>query len=343
VIRFVLLSFFAGLLSVGVAVSSHGDDGTGYYDAFPPNGDPFMGNYRGEWFEGDEKDPWLAAQVIAMAGSRYRITLQNLLDVRCPPIHSVEAVALDGVLRFETEDFFGVIRGDLFEGGRTDGSGSFRLERIRLGSSTAGLEPPANAIVLFDGTHLDAWRDAKGWDISPEGTMLVSPGGADIRTADRYGSVRLHVEFRLPYRPDEAGQDRGNSGVFLHNAYEVQILDSFGLDGYYNECGAIYKIAAPAVNVCRPPLEWQTFDITYQAPTFREGELDRYGHMTVYHNGVLVHHEQSLPWLTSGDGDKRQKRHPQQPAPIRLQEHGDFVEFRNIWLVPLDGRDDGGE
>lgn len=312
-------------------------DGTdGYEDAFPKAGDPFMGNYEGEWYDHDEKDALIAAQILGLGENRYRITLQNLLDVRCPPIHSVEAVARDGKLTFSGDHLYGTVANERFEGGKTDKSGFFRLTRVKRSSTTLGAQPPDDAIVLFDGSDLGMWRDANGWSISSEGTMLISPGGADIRTADRYASVQLHLEFRLPYRPDRRGQDRGNSGVFLQNAFEVQILDSFGLEGYYNECGAVYKIAAPAVNVCRPPLEWQTYDITYRAPTFRGGELDEYGTMTVYHNGVLVHSNQSLPWLTSGGENKRQKKHPQQPAPIRLQEHGDYIEFRNIWLVELD-------
>jgi hypothetical protein len=152
--------------------------------------------------------------------------------------------------------------------------------------------------------------------------------------------VQLHLEFRLPYRPAMRGQDRGNSGVHLQSAYEVQILDSFGLEGVYNECGSLYKIAAPKVNVCSPPLQWQTFDITYTGPRYtKKGEMKSLGKITVYHNGVLVHHELELPWRTGGGAlhkNRHPENHPKQAQSIKLQEHEDYAEFRNIWLVDLE-------
>jgi hypothetical protein len=152
--------------------------------------------------------------------------------------------------------------------------------------------------------------------------------------------VQLHLEFRLPYRPERRGQDRGNSGVHLQSAYEVQILDSFGLEGVYNECGSLYKIAAPKVNVCSPPLQWQSYDITYIGPRYsKKGKMESLGRMTVYHNGVLVHYEVELPWRTGGGplhNARHLENHPKQPRNIKLQEHGDYAEFRNIWLVDLE-------
>jgi hypothetical protein len=311
----------------------------GYDEAYPESLDPFTGNWEGEWYAGDEKDPVLAAQVVPLGRDAYRITLTNLLDVRCPPLFTTEATANGGRLEFADDAVFGLIADGELTGGKVQEDDRFRLHRVDRASPTLGAPPPPNATVLFDGSNLDAFRNARGWVVTPQGTMLVTPKSPDISTNGRFAGVQLHLEFRLPYRPEKRGQDRGNSGVFLQNAYEIQILDSFGLEGHYDECGAVYKIAAPRANLCRPPLQWQTFDITYRAPRFdAQGDLAERGRVSVFHNGIPIHIDQDLLWPTSGGGNKRTKSHPKEAAPIRIQEHGDFMEFRNIWLVDL--RDD---
>lgn len=323
------------LLGSGLSVSTPADDA--YDDAYPAELDPFTGNWEGEWYAGDEKDPVLAAQIVPLGRDRFRITLTNLLDVRCPPIHTTEVAASGGRIDFRNETMFGSVENGVFTGGKVKEEDRFRLRRVRRASPTLGEPPPPGAVVLFDGTNLDRFRSARGWVVTPQGTMLVTPKSPDISTVDKFSDIQLHLEFRLPYRPEKRGQDRGNSGVFLQNTYEIQILDSFGLAGYYDECGAVYKIAAPRANVCRPPLEWQTYDITYRAPRFdAAGKLAELGAVTVLHNGIPIHTNQELLWPTSGGGNKRTKPHPSGPEPIRLQEHNDYLEFRNIWLVELD-------
>jgi hypothetical protein len=315
------------------------EDIPGYAEAYPAQLDPFTGNWRGEWTKGDEKDPWLAAQIVPLGKSKYRITLMNLLDARCPKLHTTEATADGDRLTFRNDTLFGAIAGGEFTGGKVKEEDRFRLSRIELESPTLGEPPPNGAVVLFDGSSVDAFWKPRGWVITPDHTLLVTPKSPDVSTKEKFSSVQLHLEFRLPYRPEKRGQDRGNSGVFLQNHYEVQILDSFGLDGLYDECGAIYKIAAPRVNACRPPLQWQTYDITYHAPRFdARDNLVALGRMSVLQNGVPVHTDQQLLWPTSGGGNKRRKAHPDSPERIRFQEHGDFMEYRNIWLVEL--RDD---
>lgn len=319
----------------GAVVSA--EDIPGYAEAYPAQLDPFTGNWQGEWYGGDEKDPLLSAQVVPLGKNKYRVTMTNLLDARCPALYTVEAVAVGDRLEFRDANLFGAISGSEFSGGKATKSDRFRLSRIEPASPTLGAPPPADAVVLFDGTNLDAFSKPRGWVITPEGTLLVTPKSPDVLTAEKFASIQLHLEFRLPYRPEKRGQDRGNSGIFLQNNFEIQILDSFGLDGTYDECGAVYKIAAPRANLCRPPLQWQTFDITYRAPRFdAQGQLAALGTVSVLHNGVPIHSGQDLLWPTSGGGNKRTKPHPSQPLPIRIQEHGDFMEFRNIWLVNLD-------
>ena len=126
----------------------------------------------------------------------------------------------------------------------------------------------------------------------------------------------------------------------MMSAYEVQILDSFGLEGVYNECGSLYKIAAPKVNVCRPPLQWQTYDLTFIGPRFnKKGKMTSPGRMTVHHNGILVHHEVDLPFRTGGGpmhNNRHPENHPNHPQSIKLQEHEQYVEFKNIWVVDLE-------
>jgi len=136
--------------------------------------------------------------------------------------------------------------------------------------------------------------------------------------------------------PSARGQQRGNSGVFFQSTYEVQILDSYGLEGYYNECGALYKVAAPKVNACAPPLQWQTYDIIYRAPRHdANGKLVEFPRMTVRHNGVLIHNDQEMPWRTDWKEEGRLKPAPTEPGNIKMQAHGNYVQFRNIWAVDL--------
>ncbi len=143
----------------------------------------------------------------------------------------------------------------------------------------------------------------------------------------------MHIEFRLPLEPENTGQGRGNSGVFL-GAFEVQVLDSYGLPGYYNECGALYKLAAPKVNMCAPPLQWQTFDIDFTAARFDgNGELAANPRITVEHNGVTIHDDQEIHHQTSNSQTGKTKPFKSGPGAIHMQHHGHQVAYRNIWVV----------
>jgi hypothetical protein len=196
--------------------------------------------------------------------------------------------------------------------------------------------PPKGAIVLFGGKSLDGWltRDGKGkakWKLLDNDVM--QSGGGDIISEKEFdGHFKLHVEFRVPYMPDAKGQARGNSGVYVQGRYEVQILDSYGLDSKNNDCGAIYEVAAPRVNACKAPTVWQSYDIEFHAPICKNGKKVEPARITVYHNGVQIHDDVKIKANYTRAG---MDTDPCTPGPILLQDHGNPVQFRNIWLVEM--------
>lgn len=305
-------------------------------DVFPATPDPFVGDWQGRWLQGEKVDPDIAAQVVALGAGKYCIRLVPKLDMRCPPLVVVETTCSGDAMAFEEGGYYGQIKGDRFTGGRGKGKSTFEMKKVTRLSPTLGLEPPAGAIVLFDGSGLDQWQSPQGCEVLDDGSMMIGPKGKTLVSKGTFTDVKLHVEFRTPFMPKARGQQRGNSGVFLQDVYEVQILDSYGLEGYYNECGALYKVSAPHVNACAPPLEWQTYDITYRAPRHDEsGKLTENPRMSVHHNGVLIHNDQEIPWITAWTEKQRLAPAPRKPGHIILQVHGNFVQFRNIWLVDL--------
>ncbi len=234
-------------------------------------------------------------------------------------------------LRFQSRQLsFYVIAGQMRIRHRRSGRLVAVLPRAVRYSPTLGMSPPPGAVVLFDGSGAQAWKNAR---ISPEGWLMQ---GAETRQ-ELPQDFLLHVEFRLPFMPLARGQARANSGVYIHRRYEVQVLDSFGLAPRYNHCGALYRYRAPAVNMCLPPLQWQTYDIVFHAPRWsRDGRKKLApARITVRHNGVTIHRNLVLTRKT-GAGRPEGPR----PLPLWLQDHGDEVRFRNIWLLPL-GRPQG--
>jgi hypothetical protein len=196
-----------------------------------------------------------------------------------------------------------------------------RLMRVLRQSQTFGAPPPAGAQVLFCGR--DA-REFTGGVVTPDHLLIA---GAD--TKGSYADFSMHVEFRTPYMAPARGQSRGNSGVYIQKRYEVQILDSFGLRGVENECGGLYKQRSPLVNMCFPPLTWQTYDIDFTAARFNSaGKKTANALITVRHNGVVIHDNVAITGKTGGGAAEGPD-----PAPIKLQDHGNLVHFRNIWIV----------
>lgn len=189
---------------------------------------------------------------------------------------------------------------------------------------------PSDAIVLFNGKDLDSWVHGERWKVQ-QGFAIAS--GGSIHTKQGFGDCQIHLEFATPEKVEGSGQGRGNSGVYIMGRYEVQILDSFQNDTYFDgQCGAIYKQQPPMVNASRAPGEWQSFDIFFTSPKFHsDGSLKRPAYLTVVHNGVLVHNHVELSGGTSWSEPPRYSSHPDK-EPLHLQFHGNPVRFRNIWI-----------
>ena len=196
-----------------------------------------------------------------------------------------------------------------------------RLPKFQRMSRTLKAPPPRGANVLFSG------RDARDFTRGIVTTDHLLLAGAD--TKESFGDLTVHLEFRTPYMPNARGQGRGNSGVYIQGRYEVQILDSFGLEGADNECGGIYKQRAPLLNMCFPPLTWQTYDIDFTAPRFDDsGKKTANARITVRQNGIVIHKDVELTDKTGGGAAEGPDARP-----LKLQDHGNPVYFRNIWVV----------
>lgn len=195
-------------------------------------------------------------------------------------------------------------------------------------------DPPSDAVVLFDGKDLSKWHNGDKWQIK-DGYAIVQK--TDIVTKDSFGpDYQLHVEFTTPEKVSGSGQGRGNSGVYLAERYEVQVLDSYENKTYFDgQCASLYKQHPPLVNVCRKPGEWQTYDIIFEAPRFdQDGKLAKPAYVTVLHNGVLIQNHAELAGSTAWDKPPAYEAHPPK-QPLFIQDHGNPVQFRNIWIREL--------
>jgi len=195
--------------------------------------------------------------------------------------------------------------------------------------------PPAGAMMLFSGESLEGWKARRGgparWKVQ-DGMVEVVPGTGDIMTQEEFQDFYLHLEFRCPDMPEATGQAKGNSGVFLQGRYEIQVLDSYGVSiPGKGDCGAMYNQHAPLVNACRPPLEWQSYDVVFRSARVADGTLVERARVTVLQNGQVIHNnvEMQGPTFIAVEGEEGS------PGPLLLQDHGDLVAYRNIWVVPL--------
>jgi hypothetical protein len=227
----------------------------------------------------------------------------------------------EGVTHLKGDDWTGTIKDGVFtvmHGEEKVGE----LKKVERQSPTLGAKPPSGAMVLFDGSTAENFENGQ----LVEGNLLGATGCVSKKA---FGDHTLHLEFRTPYMPASRGQARGNSGVYPQGRYEVQVLDSFGLEGKDNECGGIYSIAQPAVNMCYPPLAWQTYDIDFTAAKYDDaGKKTANARITVKHNGVVIHDNLELPKGTPG-----YKPEGPEKLGLFLQDHHNPVAFRNIWAV----------
>ncbi|MCX8036534.1 MAG: DUF1080 domain-containing protein [Candidatus Sumerlaeia bacterium] len=307
--------------------------------------DTVMGMYQGTFTPHKGGASLATAKVVAEGNRNYRVVLEVMPDGDAKPL-SVElrgripsrllALIRGSTLRLASKDrkWTGALCGNVLkvrgEGGE---AGWFSLYRLEPKSPTEGAKPPQGAVVLLPyepgkPTNLDEWTN-KSWKILPDGSVEVFKG--ENRTLRLFGDCQLHVEFMTPYEPLGRGQGRGNSGVYLQNLYEVQVLDSFGLPSKDNECGGLYSISAPKMIASFPPLRWQTYDITFRAPRFNaDGSVGQYPRITVVHNGIEIQKDVELKRDT-----ENRKKAPVAKGPIKLQDHGHPVRYRNMWLVEL--------
>lgn len=319
--------------------------------------DPIMGDWQGSLRIDGQASQKVVFQMVPQGGGSYEARVVSRLDERVPVLHQLRGQFAAGKFRMMdvNEMSFHLDRilrpvedGLLYQGSLWAGTIDERMKGTIAGqrkgalelqpaprkpSPTLGLKPPAGAVVLLDGTNLDAWtkRDPRGeaasWKLIGDGSMEVTK--SDLITKEKFGDFKLHLEFRTPYDPNARDQGRGNSGVYLQGHYEIQILDSYGLDGADNQCGGIYQVAKPRVNMCHPPLMWQTYDITFTSAKWDEaGKKTANARVTVVHNGVTIHDNLELPGITPGGVDDKEHL----PDGLMLQDHSNPVRFRNIWI-----------
>lgn len=317
--------------------------------------DAFFGDYEGTYTSGDGGTDFLTAasmlataKVYPLGSRRYAVVLRSsaaeaelFFQVELPGRIEGDRLLVSGTS--SGTEWEGVISKQTLRILKRGYGGVFAMQSVSRKSPTDGIEPPPGAIVLLpfvpgQKPSLAEWN-AGNWVAAPDGVLHRAPGVGprpdlprkDIVTKRYFKSVRLHLEFRVPYEPDLRSQARGNSGIFFNDRFEVQVLDSYGVISGTGDCAAIYGVAAPRVNAAFPPLAWQTFDVTYRAPRVDgSGKMTREPTLTVLWNGIKVHADQNVPKATDGSA-----RPIAAAGPIRIQDHGNLVYYRNIWVQEL--------
>ncbi len=295
---------------------------------------PFQGEYAGVVkHEGGETK--FGVQVVALGDGKFSAVAypgglpgdgwQAPDKITGSGVRDGEVVTLEGV------DLGGTKRRGEIRGGSLvvlDDAGNpiATLPKVERKSPSLGATPPEGAIVIFDGPGpVNETETLENPRITEDGLLMEG-----VATKQEFGDAVWHIEFRLPYQPQDRGQGRGNSGAYFQGRYEVQMLDSFGLEGKNNECGGVYSVAAPSVNMCLPPLTWQTYDVEVTSPKYEGEKKVADARLTVRHNGVVVHDDVAVPKITPGGRDGKNKT----VGPLYLQDHGNPVRYRNIWVLP---------
>ena len=307
---------------------------------------PLIGNWTGTWTNpqiGYEKlIPEVAAQVNLVQGNTYSVCILPKLNIRSVPFITVQVEEKEGAIHYKNDGWEFT-----FKDGNCTGSGdlhghqiAFNLKKDHFVSPTLGILPPDGAVILFDGTNFDQWihqdnRPVTWKLIMPDAMETVSAFwrngqnrkegiGGSIDTKQKFGDLNFHMEFRYSIDPGKSGQGRGNSGLFFNGVGEIQILNSFALTGFWDDCGSIYKKHPPIVNAAGPPLVWQTYDVDLVMPGFDQnsGKKLSKGMLTVWLNGILIHNKLEM------DFDSTQ-------VSIGLQDHINALQFRNIWVKQI--------
>ncbi len=315
-----LKRMFLATCLLAISTSSWGQDKKqAFLDAKDAGPDfAVQGEYVGKL--GDQA---VGVQVIAKGGGKFDgVVFPNGLpgagwDAEKKVKHKISGATKDGSTVLSGGDIEATITGDTLA--LKQGNTSGELKKVLRASPTVGAKAPEGAIILFDGTNVDKWNPGK-----LDGNLM----GVGTRTKEVFENYTLHLEFRTPFMPFATGQGRGNSGMYLGDQYECQVLDSFGLEGADNECGGIYSNSKPKLNMCLPPLTWQTYDVDFTCAKFDGDKVVAPAKVTIKHNGVIVHENLELKTTPGGS------RSDQKPGGLFLQDHGDPVRFRNIWLVP---------
>ncbi len=294
-----------------------------------------QGEYSG-MFEADGDKTKLGVQVIAQGQGKFQAVIYegglpgDGWDQK-KDLERINAPLENGQVVFKAKQGTGIVKAGKMHITDSDNQPMGVLKRLVRTSSTLGKKPPKGATVLFDGSNVNGWKNGRMTT-----DKLLMEGTTSTET---FQDHQLHIEFRLPYQPEDRGQGRGNSGLYVQGRYEVQMLDSFGLAGKQNECGGLYSVKDPDVNMCYPPLQWQTYDIQYTAARFdAEGKLTKHPKITVRHTGVVIHNDVELP------GNRSTTAAPSKPGPVAgpiyLQNHGSPMRYRNIWAVKASGSGD---
>ena len=299
-------------------------------------GAEFMGDYSGTRTLADGKKVPAVAQVLALGNGEHSVTILPEFNKRVKPFCVLKGKVEGGKLAVAAGKKKGVIADGKFTGGCP--KCKFEMKKVTRLSPTMGAKPPAGAMVLLgpDTKDLkDEWESTKGkdftWFLKKGGVMQCRARTGGAVTKKDFGSAKIHLEFRTPFLPKARGQGRGNSGMYVHGRYEVQILDSYTLYGRDNECGGIYKKGTPIVNMCAPPLQWQTYDVTVTAPKVENGKPTTPAFITVIHNGVKIQDNIKLTGPTGGAHAKGS----QDKGGIYIQDHGHPVEIRNVWVKEI--------
>ena len=294
-----------------------------------------QGEYSG-MLEADGDKTKLGVQVIAQGQGKFQAVVYegglpgDGWDQK-KDLERINAPLENGQVVFKAKKGTGIVKAGKMHITDSDNQPIGVLGRVVRTSSTLGKKPPKGATVLFDGSNVNGWEKGR-----MTADKLLMEGTTSTET---FQDHQLHIEFRLPYQPEDRGQGRGNSGIYVQGRYEVQMLDSFGLAGKQNECGGLYSVKDPDVNMCYPPLQWQTYDIQYTAARFDDkGKLTKHPRVTVKHNGVVIHNDVELP------GNRSTTAAPSKPGPVAgpiyLQNHGCPMRYRNIWAVKASGSGD---